>query len=126
MVTKFSKKDGGWLDPMMVDAAYVHVTVFAAETFMDRMLGRRYSTANPEATAHCLKGVNVLRKRLSQGDEQFSDCTIAVVLTLALNALFLGEHDTLRQHMVGLHKMVMLRGGVSAFRGSKLITEILR
>ncbi|EXJ76665.1 uncharacterized protein A1O5_01173 [Cladophialophora psammophila CBS 110553] len=128
MVTGFSHKDMAWFDPLKFDAAYLHVTVFAAEVFMDKLLGREYPTTNQDATVHFLKGVQILRKRLLLGDENTkpSDSTIAVVLTLAVSAFFMGEDGAFKHHMVGLRKMVNLRGGIAAFRGSKLLTEMFR
>src|ERR1700761_6989466 len=123
-VTGFSPRNRAWFEPLKFDAAYLHVTVFAAEVFMDKVSGRRHPTTNQDATAHFLKGVQILRHRLARGDEntRFSDSTIAVVLTLALSAFFMGQDETFKHHMVGLRKMVSLRGGVAAFRGNKLLT----
>ncbi|OAP60523.1 hypothetical protein AYL99_05525 [Fonsecaea erecta] len=128
MVTGFTHKDMAWFDPLKFDAAYLHVTVFAAEVFMDRILGRQYSTTNQDAAVHFLKGVQILRKRLLLGGESTepSNSTIAVVLTLAISAFFMGEDETFRHHMVGLRKMVDLRGGIAAFTGNKLLTEMFR
>ncbi|KIW32235.1 uncharacterized protein PV07_03795 [Cladophialophora immunda] len=128
MVTGFSHRDMDWFDPLKFDAAYLHVTVFAAEVFMDRILGRQYPTTNRDATVHFLKGIQILRNRLLLEDEstKFSNSTIAVVLTLAVSAFFMGEDETFKHHMVGLRKMVDLRGGIAAFKGNKLLTEIFR
>ena len=47
-------------------------------------------------------------------------------MTLAISAQAMGEYGTARQHMDGLHKMVTLRGGLSAFTDKKLLLDILR
>ncbi|KAH0845001.1 hypothetical protein FOPE_09553 [Fonsecaea pedrosoi] len=127
-VTGFSHRDMAWFVPLRFDPAYLHVTVFAAEAFMDRILGRQYPTTNRDATVHFLKGISILRKRLSLEDEsgKISNSTIAVVLILAISAFFMGEVESFKHHMVGLRKMVDLRGGIAAFRGNKLLTEIFR
>jgi hypothetical protein len=127
-VTAFTHNDKTWVELLKFDPAYLHVTVFAAEVFMDRVLSRQYPTTNRDATAHLLKGIQILRQRILLGDEHtpFSDSTMAVVLTLALGALCMGEDETLRHHMMGIRKMVNLRGGIAAFRGNKLLTEIFR
>ncbi|KIX95516.1 uncharacterized protein Z520_08636 [Fonsecaea multimorphosa CBS 102226] len=127
-VTGFSQRDMEWFIPLKFDPAYLHVTVFAAEVFMDRVLGRQYPTSNQDATVHFLKGVQILRQRLLLDDEstKFSNSTIAVVLTLAASAFFMGEDETFKHHMVGLRKMVDLRGGIAAFKGNKLLTEMFR
>lgn len=128
MVTGFGENDVSWFYPLKFDAAYLHITVFAAEVFMDRVLGRQYLTTNQDATVHFLKGVQILRRRLSLQDDnaKLSDSTIAVVLTLALSAIFMGDYETFRHHMLGLHKMINLRGGIAALRGNKLLTEMFR
>lgn len=127
-VTGFGEQDVSWFTPLKFDAAYLHVTMFAAEVFMDRVLGRQYLNTNQDATVHFLKGVQILRKRLSLRDDntKLSDSTIAVVLTLALSALFVGDCETFSQHMAGLHEIINLRGGIAALRGNKLLTEMFR
>jgi hypothetical protein len=124
----FDMKDMAWFEYLTLDAAYLHVTVFGAEAFIDKLLGQSNHTPNPEATQHFVKGVQLLRERLFVGDEEakVSNSTLSVVLILAMSAHNTGEYETGKQHMEGLCKMVNLRGGLSAFRGSKLLMLMLR
>jgi hypothetical protein len=113
-----------------LDAAVLHITAFAVEGFIDRILRGQKSKAktNPTAMLHFQKGLRILRERLlGQDDEiKISNSTISVVLKLASTAHFEGEYQAAKQHMEGLRQMVDLRGGLNAFKGSKLLMEMAR
>ncbi|EXJ96425.1 hypothetical protein A1O1_01551 [Capronia coronata CBS 617.96] len=130
LVTGLCKKGAAWFNPLEFDAACLHVIMFAAEVFRDKLSGRSPQSlaTSQEATVHFLKGVQILRERLSTGDENThsSDSTIAAVLTLAMTALLMGEDETFKHHMNGVRKMVDLRGGIAAFKGNKLLSEMFR
>ncbi|EXJ89127.1 hypothetical protein A1O3_02191 [Capronia epimyces CBS 606.96] len=132
LVTGICKKGAAYFDPLELDAAYLHVVMFAAAVFRNKVSGRQAFATNTNqdatATVHFLKGVQILRERLSLGDKSThsSDSTIAAVSTLAMSALFMGEDETFKHHMSGLRKMVNLRGGIAAFKGNKLLSEIFR
>ena len=114
--------------PLGSDAAFLHVTAFAVEGFIDRILRHQKNNTNPAAMLHLQKGLRLLREKLSGGDDEtkISDSTIGVVLKLASTAHFDGDYPASKQHMDGLRKMVDLRGGLDVFKGSKLLTEMLR
>ena len=116
------------LYPLGSDAAFLHVTAFAVEEFIDRILRHQKTSTNPAAILHLQKGLRLLREKLLGGDDEtkISDSTISVVLKLASTAHFDGDSQASKQHMEGLRKMVGLRGGLDVFKGSKLLTEILR
>jgi uncharacterized protein HemY len=127
-VIGFERNQKTWFDPLTFDAAYLHIMVFAAEAFFDKIIGRQNHATNQDATLHFLKGVQLLRERLLRGDEEakVSDSTVSAVLTLAISAHVMGEYETAQQHMKGLRKMVNLRGGIATFRSTKLLMEMLR
>ncbi|RYP29727.1 hypothetical protein DL767_006602 [Monosporascus sp. MG133] len=51
----------------------------------------------------------------------------SVVLTLAAHAHFVGDSKSAKHHLQGLHKIIGLRGGITAFRdNAKLLVEMLR
>jgi hypothetical protein len=129
--THFDVRDRTWFNLLSIDPAYLHITAFAAHAFMDIIINRE--TNNSESTLHYLKGVQLLRQRLEQDDQniQVSDSTISVVLTLAITAHVKGEYETAKYHMEGIRKMVNMRGGLATFRSSgcfckKLLLEIFR
>lgn len=110
------------------DAAHLHITAFAVEGFIDRVLRRRESNINPAAVLHFQKGLALLRERLLGEDDEakISDSTISVVLKLADTAHFDGDYQTSKKHMEGLRKMVDMRGGLEVFRGKDLQVGMLR
>jgi len=110
------------------DAAALHITAFAVEGFIDRILRRQENSINPAAMLHFQKGLSILRERLLGNDDEMkvSDSTISVVLKLASTAHFDGNYQASKQHMKGLRQMVDLRGGLDVFNGNSLIMEILR
>ena len=77
---------------------------------------------------HFLKTVQLLRKKLSLGDEdaQISDPTIFVVVNLAIHARISGEDRSAKHHMEGIRKIIDLRGGLENVTQTKLVLELLR
>ncbi|KAF4340972.1 hypothetical protein FBEOM_5096 [Fusarium beomiforme] len=114
--------------PIARDAVGLHITAFAVESFIDRVLRHRESIINLAALLHFQKGLTLLKERLLGEDEELkiSDSTISVVLKLAEAAHFDGDYQTSKQHMQGLRKMVDLRGGIYVFRGKALEVGMLR
>ncbi|KAH7187551.1 hypothetical protein DER44DRAFT_680376 [Fusarium oxysporum] len=114
--------------PTARDAVGLHITAFAVENFIDRVLRHRESIINLAALLHFQKGLTLLKERLLGEDEELkiSDSTISVVLKLAEAAHFDGDYQTSKQHMQGLRKMVDLRGGIYVFRGKALEVGMLR
>ncbi|KAJ9419930.1 hypothetical protein QL093DRAFT_2591347 [Fusarium oxysporum] len=96
--------------PIARDAVGLHITAFAVESFIDRVLRHLESIINLAALLHFQKCLALLN----------------VVLKLAEAAHFDGDYQTSKQHMQGLHKMVDLRGGIYVFRGKALEVGMLR
>lgn len=118
----FQELNGNWLHPIGRDAAALHITIFAMEGFVDRILHRQESNTNPAAMLHFQKGLKLLQERLLGADDE----TMSAVVKLASAAHFNGDHEAAKQHMEGLRKMVDLRGGISIFQDTQLLVEILR
>ena len=118
----------GCMYPISRDAAALHVTVFAMQSFVDRILRRQEKCTNPAAMLHFEKGVRLLRKRFLSDDDaaKTTDSTISVVLKLAGAAHFDGDRAAAQKHMEGLRRMVDLRGGLDVFADTMLRAEMLR
>jgi hypothetical protein len=116
------------LYPLTGDAVALHITGFAVENFINRVLRGKEAAINPVARLHLHKGLQLLRQRLLGDDEELklSDSTLAVVLKLASVAHFEGDYETSRQHMEGLRRMVDMRGGLDVFKGRTFLVEMLR
>lgn len=118
----------GWLYPISQDAVALHFTAFALEGLVYRLAQGGHNTTSTTAMLHFEKGMRLLRERLlgTDDDLKVSDSTISVVLKLAFTAHLQGDHESAIHHIEGLRKMMDLRGGPRAFRGTELILESLR
>ena len=114
--------------PLGLDAVGLHITVFAVDGFVDKVLRHQPNNHSPLAALHFQKGLRMLRERLSGDDAKLkcSDATIGAVQKLASAAHFDGDYQVSKQHMEGIRKMIDLRGGFDAFKSSRLLMEILR
>ena len=117
-----------WVYLLGMDAAGLHITAFAMEAFIDKVLHRQERTTNQAATLHLQKGLTLLRERLLGEDNEVktSDTTIAVVLKLTSASNFVGDFQASKKHMEGIREMVDLRGGLDVFKGRNTFVEMLR
>ncbi|OCK77896.1 hypothetical protein K432DRAFT_357774 [Lepidopterella palustris CBS 459.81] len=116
-----------WFEPIWNDAACLHFTVFISKVYLDFVHGQK--EISKTALARFVKALAILQKRLASSDDELSisDSTILAVVGLTMAATALGDFETALKHLNGLHKMVILRGGMSAFKGNRqLQTKIFR
>ncbi|KAI0138188.1 hypothetical protein F4776DRAFT_621013 [Hypoxylon sp. NC0597] len=123
----FPRDNEGWIPLFGRDAAALHITAFAMQGFIDKVL-RRQNIINPPAILHLQRGLKLLRERLLADDDEIkvSDSTMGLVLKLASTTHFNGDHQASKQHMEGLRKMVDLRGGLDVLRDKTFLVEMLR
>jgi hypothetical protein len=114
-----SQTEASWFDPIWNDAACLHFTVFIAKIYLDFAQGEKEN--NKTALTHFVRASAILQQRLAGNDNELStsDSTILVVLGLTMAATSLGDLETALKHIKGLHKMVKIRGGISAFQGNR-------
>ncbi|TRX96344.1 hypothetical protein FHL15_002616 [Xylaria flabelliformis] len=127
-VVGFQPEKDNWLDLLRDDPAGLHITAFAMEELVTKVIRRETRSVNVVAMQHFQKGVKILRERLL-GDEagiKISDSTMGVVLKLAGAAHFHGDYQSSKHHMDGLRRIADLRGGLDAFKGTRLRQEMLR
>ncbi|KAF4953423.1 hypothetical protein FSARC_12392 [Fusarium sarcochroum] len=119
--------DASYLSPILNDPACFHFTFFISITYLDVIQGHTDDSVN--ALTHFVKALNILQHRLAKGHltSSTSDSTILVIIGMTITAIALDDLDTAQKHIVGLHRMVTLRGGISAFGSNRrLQTKILR
>lgn len=128
MTIGYQAENKTWFHPIGMDATILHVTAYAVEEFINRVLRRQAKTVNLSARLHLQKGLRLFRQRLLEGDDEsrVSDSTISVVLKLVNVAHFDGDYQASKQHMEGLRKMVDLRGGLKAFKAHRSLLEMMR
>ncbi|KAI1465806.1 uncharacterized protein F4812DRAFT_466223 [Daldinia caldariorum] len=137
-----AREKAGWMEALTVDAAYLHALAFSTRAYFDLMPNGctpSTSTGHPASASyrHMLKTLRLLRERLdapppTEHDaagaavEKASFSTAAVVLCLAFHAHMTGERETARHHLLGLRKIVDLKGGLAGLGNVKLVIELLR
>ncbi|KAI0100919.1 hypothetical protein GGR51DRAFT_531400 [Nemania sp. FL0031] len=125
----FPQKDIEWMAAFITDAAWVHMMAFTSEAILDVVRGRRVRPADQRVSPHFTRSMRLLRERLL-GDDQLvplTNSTVQVVLALATHARMHGEFEEARCHLMGLRRIVELRGGIHKFRPwPRLVLEILR
>ncbi|KAF2096424.1 hypothetical protein NA57DRAFT_42123, partial [Rhizodiscina lignyota] len=107
-----------WFEPIWNDSACLHFTLSIAKRYLDFVRGKKEDSK--AALAHFGKTLSILQQRLaSDNDPATSDSIILVVFGLTMAANALGEFGISLQHLKGLHTMITLRGGLSAFAGKR-------
>ena len=124
-----SKVDTSWIELLTSDAAYMHAAVFASQAYSFCVTSKESHVAARGAIFHHSAALCLLQERLSIVDNQgiVADSTVLIVLYLALHAHFMLDYDTAKHHLLGLRKIVDLRGGLATFSyNTKMIIELLK
>ena len=126
--TSFKTDKYDWLSLLEADTAALHITIFAIEKFINKILRHQDNIVNLPAEIHLEKGLRIFREKLLVGgeDTRISDSTMDVVLKLASAAHFEGDYQASKHHMEGARRMVDLRGGLDVFKGKQILAEMLR
>ncbi|KAB5585505.1 hypothetical protein GE09DRAFT_1277029 [Coniochaeta sp. 2T2.1] len=118
----FHPQSSVWFDYLFLDEAYVHSILFATRAYFD---WRRSSTVGPASLRHLAKTLELLRQKLDADADAdgcppfYPDSTVSVVVGLTTAADVLGDADSAAKHTAGLHRMVMMRGGLGALRDNR-------
>jgi hypothetical protein len=74
---------------------------------------------------HAYRMIHELNKQLSDPKTALTDSTTIVVMALALIAESFGDVESAHMHMMGLKKIVDLRGGIESFATHPLLQSKL-
>lgn len=107
----FDPTNSIWFEYLGRDAAYVHSILFATRAYFDWLGGR---TCGREGLAHLTKTLELLRGTLEDESEAISETTISVIVGLAMAADCFGDRVAAARHVQGLHKIIMMRGGLGS------------
>ncbi|KAH7313948.1 hypothetical protein B0I35DRAFT_436154 [Stachybotrys elegans] len=124
----FKRREENWVEPLAFDSLYLHAIIFSTHQYFESIRGGT-NFPNPRTSIHLQKTLRLLRNRLSSDNEQarLSPSTATVVMTLAAHAHFIGDPASANHHLLGLQKIVQLRGGITSFSdNTKLAVELLR
>ncbi len=118
--------EASFLEPILSDVACLHFTIFISKTYTDFV--NQTTSPNPNALMHSVKALSILQHRLGEEDSgtSTSDSTILTIVGFTTAAIYMGDQKTAKNHLHGLHTMVMIRGGISAFDENRLRAKILR
>ena len=122
------------IEALAHDALHLNVMVFSAQVYM---AGFRQTTSEEQGSSrkaslqHYGKALRLLRERVADAEGQrseISEMTVMSVLPLAIHALLTGEHESMRNHVSGLRRLVSMRdSGIYSFRARrKQMIDILR
>ncbi|KAK0250651.1 hypothetical protein B0A54_01534 [Friedmanniomyces endolithicus] len=92
--------------------AFAHSVFFATSATNDFRLGRPYTRPT---LIHLRRTIRSLNVQLGEDGGHLDDSTIYTIVTLAMLATLVGDLIAVRAHMVGLRRIIELRGGESYF-----------
>jgi hypothetical protein len=125
----FEKRAENWVAPLTFDPAYLHAMIFTSQHYFDTIASHGHFSVTKSALPHFVHTLRLLHERFSRNEDemQLSDTTAAAVMCLTGHALLTGNMENARNHMEGLRRIVILKGGVGSLRANtKLLIEILR
>jgi hypothetical protein len=114
----FDLKSSVWIEYLTVDALYCHAVLWLTQAYFDWLAGSGPSYIQIK---HSHQTLVLLRQRLADGRLSTSDTTICVVVSMIMMTAFMGDYEAAKRHMIGLYKMVELRGGITAFTDHGLL-----
>ncbi|SPO04195.1 uncharacterized protein DNG_06878 [Cephalotrichum gorgonifer] len=98
--------------------AMMHTVVFIAQAYHELSCGAPLGRITQ---FHLSKTLNYLQHSLYDSIDATSNATLAIVTSLAMAAILLGELETATKHMDGLARMVELRGGFENLGNGRII-----
>lgn len=116
MCVDFEPINSFWFQYLSKDAAYLHSSLWATQSYFDWLQGR---PASSMAMIHQGKALGLLREKLNKSAPDGSDMTLAVVVTLVMMTGLVGDLAAAKTHMAGLHRMIMLRGGLCVLKENR-------
>ena len=112
-----------WFDYLGQDAAYLYTALFVSQAYVEFVRGERFSRQTAALLANALP---MLQANLDNPSAATTDTTISVILSLAMAADLYGDLESAKKHVHGLHKVVMLRGGVAKLNNIQLQIKCCR
>ncbi|KXH66714.1 hypothetical protein CSAL01_11348 [Colletotrichum salicis] len=109
-IAKYSASDATniyWFHWTQLDLAYLHAILYTTSFFFDHLAGRKSERTNDPQTA-------------------LSDSTTTVVMFMLFITECFGDMESAHMHMMGLRRIVDLRGGLKSYEEKPLLQEKIR
>ncbi|TKA73230.1 hypothetical protein B0A55_06052 [Friedmanniomyces simplex] len=107
---EFDEPENACVPWMFSNTAFAHSVFFATSATNDFRLGRPFTRPT---LIHLKRTIRCLNKQLSEAGGHLDDSTTYTIITLAMLATLFGDLTAVRAHMVGLQRIIGLRGGES-------------
>lgn len=124
----FDRRGETWIAPLTFDPVFLHTMICTSHHYFDAVATRMTSAVSKTTQYHHSKAIRLLRERLAQGNAHstMSDTTITALMALTGHAFITRDFDAASNRVQGMHKIVRIRGGLTALANTKICVEILR
>ncbi|TDZ38563.1 hypothetical protein C8035_v004821 [Colletotrichum spinosum] len=109
--SRFDATNTFWFHWTQLDLAYLHSILYTTSFFFDSVTGQK----SKRTQLHLYRTIHELNKRLADPTTALTDSTTTVVMAMALIAECFGDVESAHMHVVGLKRIVGLRGGIESF-----------
>ncbi|KAH8743811.1 hypothetical protein F5883DRAFT_591770 [Diaporthe sp. PMI_573] len=123
-IVRYSRPDTPktyWFHWAHLDLAYLHSILYMTSFSLDSLRGQK----SKRTEFHAYRMIHELNKQLSDPNTALTDSTTIVVMALALIAESFGDVESAHMHVMGLKKIVDLRGGIESFASHPLLQSKL-
>ncbi|KAL6918863.1 hypothetical protein FSST1_002889 [Fusarium sambucinum] len=123
-VVRYSQPDTPntyWFHWAQLDLAYLHSILYMTSFSLDSLRGHK----SKRTEFHAYRMVHELNMQLSNPNAALTDSTTIVVMGLALIAESFGDVESAHMHVMGLKKIIDLRGGMESFASHPLLQSKL-
>ncbi|OJJ05859.1 hypothetical protein ASPVEDRAFT_45322 [Aspergillus versicolor CBS 583.65] len=123
-IVRYSRPDTPktyWFHWAHLDLAYLHCILYMTSFSLDSLRGQK----SRRTEFHAYRMIRELNEQLSDPKTALTDSTTIVVMALALIAESFGDVQSAHMHMMGLKKIIDLRGGIESFASHPLLQSKL-
>lgn len=124
-IAKYSASDVTniyWFHWTQVDLAYLHAILYTTSFFFDDLAGRK----SERTKYHSYRTVSELNKQLCDPQTALTDSTTTVVMFMLFITECFGDMESAHMHMMGLKRIIDLRGGLKSYDEKPLLQEKIR
>jgi hypothetical protein len=105
------KEHKHWIEDFGSDPTYLQAVSYCAQTYFDIIRSKTFRAVALIHIDSCIVG---LQHRITQTSLATTDSTVFLIVALILVARLLGDLESAKKHLHGLHDLLQLRGGITA------------